>query len=294
MHMRVPSIPLAFLGFLIPALALLAPAAEADVRYLYSAIDGNQEVPPVPTAATGQGLYILNDVLGVLEYEITYQNLSSPENMAHFHGPAAPGVNAGILFHLPGGTPKVGSWAVNVAQVGHLLNGLVYVNIHTNLWPGGEIRGQLEVLGRGYCFGDGTGTPCPCANSAGPHEGCRNTSGVGGRLRPAGKLGLAPASLRMVADRLIPGQPVLLFRGGNAVNGGNGTVFGDGLRCVGGGVVRLGVRIPDANGRAQWDLGSVMAPPLGQFLRYQGWYRDPAGGGVCGSGFNLTNGVELQ
>ncbi len=292
MQLRVPSLPLAVLGFLTLALAFPAPAARADVRYLYSAIDGNQEVPPVPTAATGQGLYILNDVLGVLEFEITFQNLSSPENAAHFHGPAPAGASAGVLFNLPAGSPKLGTWPVNATQIGHLLNGLVYANIHTNLWPGGEIRGQLEVLGRGYCFGDGTGTPCPCANSAGPHEGCRNSSGFGGRLRPAGELGPAPASLRMVADRLLPGQPVLLFRGGNAVNGGNGAVFGDGLRCVGGAVVRLGVRIPDASGRAQWDLGSVLAPPPGQFLRYQGWFRDPPS--PCGTGFNLTNGVELQ
>lgn len=293
MQVRASSSSFARLGLFVLALGALAGSAQADVRYLYSTIDGNQEVPPVPTAATGEGIYILNDLLALLQFEITYQNLTSGETQSHFHGPAAPGANGGILHHMPLGTPKVATWFLSAAEVAHLQAGLVYANVHTSSFPAGEIRGQLVDIGRGFCFGDGTGTPCPCANSAGVHEGCRNTTGAGGRLRPAGNLGAGPASLRMIADQLIPGQPVLLFRGNNAIAGGAGAVFGDGLRCVGAGIVRLGVRIPDGTGRAQWLLGSVPVPPLGTFLRYQGWYRDPAGGGVCGSGFNLTNAVEL-
>ena len=268
--------------------------ANADVRYLYSAIDGIQEVPPVPTPATGTGIYVLDDVLSTLDFEVRYQGLFGAETMAHLHGPAPAGANAGILFALPFGTPKFGTLSVNTTQIGHLLSELVYVNIHSTSFGSGEIRGQLLVTGRGFCFGDGSGTPCPCGNPGGAHTGCANTTGAGGRLRPAGVPSATFADLSFVADGLIPNQPILLFRGANAVNSGNGVVFGDGLRCVGGNLVRVGVRIADAAGRAEWSP-NLGVPPLipGQVHRFQGWYRNPLGGGVCGSGFNLTNGVEI-
>ena len=70
-------------------------------------------------------------------------------------------------------------------------------------------------------------------------------------------------------------------------------VFGDGLRCVGGGVLRLEVRCSSA-GHSQTtisiaDKGGVSA---GDLRRYQYWYRD-TDSTPCGSGFNLTNGYEL-
>lgn len=276
-------------------LALLVSTAGADVRYLYSALEGAQEVPPVPTPATGDGLYVLDDVLAILDYEITFQNLTSPENAAHFHGPALPGVNAGVLHGLALGSPKLGAWPLSVTNVSQLLGGLVYLNVHTNLWPGGEIRGQLELVGRGFCFGDGSGTPCPCGNSAGPHEGCRNTAGAGARLRPAGFPAGNGAGLRMVADRLVPSQAAILFVGTAAANGGAGSVIGDGLFCAGGAIVRYGLVIANGIGRATWgpNLHTVGGWAPGDTRYFQVWQRDSAGGGVCGNGFNTSNGVEI-
>ena len=276
-------------------LGALSPGADADVRYLYALMDGAQEVPPVATAATGEGIFVLDDALNTLGYEITYQNLSSAETLAHLHGPAPAGSNAGVLHALPLGTPKVGTWPLVPANVADLAAGLVYANVHTVNHSPGEIRGQLEVVGKGYCFGDGSGTPCPCGNMAGPHAGCRNTTGVGGRLRPAGFPDASGANLRFIGDGLIPGQPALLFAGLNQVSGGAGVQFGDGLRCAGGGVSRLGVKTPGATGRVEWGPGLHVAGGWspGDVRRLQGWYRDPAGGGVCGNGFNLTNGVEV-
>jgi hypothetical protein len=74
-----------------------------------------------------------------------------------------------------------------------------------------------------------------------------------------------------------------------------GLSFGDGLRCAGGSVKRLGVRVPDAAGTAHWGPGLAA---LGQWgpgdVRFfQGWYRDPVGSS-CGTNFNLSNGVEVS
>ena len=77
---------------------------------------------------------------------ISYAGLSSPENAAHIHGFAGPGTPAGVVFTLPAGNPKVGTWNYAEGQEASILGGLCYVNIHTNNNPGGEIRGQIVPL----------------------------------------------------------------------------------------------------------------------------------------------------
>ena len=96
------------------------------------------------------------------------------------------------------------------------------------------------------------------------------------------------------ASNLLPNQPALLFAGATAVNGGNGVAFGDGLRCAGGGVRRLGVSTPNAGGTASWGpgLGPTGGWTAGDTRRFQVWYRNPTGS-PCQNGFNLTNGREL-
>jgi hypothetical protein len=88
---------------------------------------------------------------------------------------------------------------------------------------------------------------------------------------------------------------VLAFVGEEATNGGDGTTFGDGLRCASGEVRRLGARLSDPSGTAVWASG---LRALGGWLpgdtrRFQAWYRDPIAG-PCGTGFNLTQGVQIQ
>jgi hypothetical protein len=89
---------------------------------------------------------------------------------------------------------------------------------------------------------------------------------------------------------------MLFFQGHNAIAGGNGVPFGDGLRCAGGSVVRLGVEGIDTSGDAALtgtvqDNGGGGVP--GESRTYQGWYRDPAGS-PCGYTFNLSNGIEVD
>ena len=98
----------------------------------------------------------------------------------------------------------------------------------------------------------------------------------------------------MTGSQLIPSQPGLYFQGNNAINGGDGTQFGDGLRCAGGGVIRLQVRFADSNGGSQTniDIPSTGGALPGDTKYYQLWYRDPVAS-PCGSLFNLSNGVEI-
>ena len=149
-------------------------------------------------------------------------------------------------------------------------------------------------LGDRFCFADGLLEDCPCGNGTTQAGGCVNSTGAGGLLSGSGTGSVASGDVELGASRLVPGQAALLFQGTTALAGGAGVPFGDGLRCVGGSIVRLGVRAADASGSAAWgsSVTSTGAWTPGQTVWIQCWYRDPAGG-PCGSGFSLTNGLEV-
>lgn len=150
MRLRHPAVPVLAAAF---ALALAtAPAARADTGFT-ATLSGAQEVPPTPSGGFGTGTFVLNNAQTQLTFNITYSGLSIAASAAHIHGAAPPGVNAGVLFNLgPFGTFGTsgsfnGVWAIPAAQVPNLINGLLYVNIHTTNFPGGEIRGQIVLDG---------------------------------------------------------------------------------------------------------------------------------------------------
>lgn len=147
-------------------------------------------------------------------------------------------------------------------------------------------------IGTSYCFCTST---APCGNNAAAGQGCANSTGQGGVLAATGVPSLSSSSLTLHANQLPPNKPGLFFQGNGPEAGGAGSVFGDGLRCVATAIVRLEVTSSDGTGFATTssDLGALSAASPGDQRFYQLWYRDP-NGGPCGSGFNLTNGVQLS
>lgn len=147
-----------------------------------------------------------------------------------------------------------------------------------------------------YCHGDGSGTDCPCGNEipAGTEGGCRNSTGFGAVAITDDSVQVASDKFRVYSCGLLPGQPALCFVGTLANDGGAGVGFGDGLRCAGGTVVRLGVRTPDAAGDAIWGPGlrTLGGWTAGDTRYFQVWYRNPTGS-PCLSNFNLSNGVQV-
>ena len=105
-------------------------------------------------------------------------------------------------------------------------------------------------------------------------------------------------TLVLTTTGLDPNNTGLYFQANNLVNGGAGNAFGDGLRCAGGGLIRLQIRTSDGNGVSSTTIaigakGGVMP---GDVKRYQCWYRDTSGSQPCGVGandFNLSNGYEV-
>lgn len=132
---------------LLTLTTLLAALGLAQAQTYTVSLDGAQAGGGLRTG-TGSGTLTLTGT--TLAYNITFTGLSGTTTAAHIHGPAAPGVNAGVLF---GFTPPTGvtsglisgSGTASAATINALNAGLSYVNIHTTTFSGGEIRGQIIV-----------------------------------------------------------------------------------------------------------------------------------------------------
>lgn len=131
-------------------LSACAPAAEEGA---YSAnITATAEFPaPTLDGATpsGEATAMLNNAENTLTLNGNFTGLTGPATAAHIHGPAREGDTAGVVFPLQvdsatSGTVS-GTWTgMTAEQVQQLRDGLYYVNIHTEMNPPGEIRGQLR------------------------------------------------------------------------------------------------------------------------------------------------------
>lgn len=111
---------------------------------LRAVLRGANEVPAVATAATGTGTFTLTTQ--GLTYDITYANLTGAYTAAHFHIAPA-GVNGSVVEPITFVNGRAqGTWTNLTAQERNaLLNDEVYVNVHSDAYPNGEIRGQLIV-----------------------------------------------------------------------------------------------------------------------------------------------------
>ncbi len=153
--------------------------------------------------------------------------------------------------------------------------------------------------GTPFCFGDGSGTPCPCGNeSSSAERGCGNSTGEGCRLGAWGSNSLGQQDidpLALVVSGAPPNQPGLFFGSTAAVNGGLGTPFGDGLRCANGSITRLEVVFASSNGSCSTSvpIDAALGVAAGDIRLFQLWYRDLSSGSPCGNGFNISNGYEV-
>lgn len=129
----------------VAAVAVLAAsAAGAAVMHFSAKLDGASETPPNDSKGMGTASVELNTATKNLTWTVKYSGLSGPATMAHFHGPAAVGVAAGVTVPLKEvASPAKGSATLTDAQIDQLKAGMWYVNVHTAAHPGGEIRGQV-------------------------------------------------------------------------------------------------------------------------------------------------------
>jgi len=162
--------------------ALALPAWAQGRGNKTTQLQGFEEVPAISTPATGRFTARINQEENTIAYELSYSGLQGSITQAHIHF-AQKGVNGAIVIFLcsnlgngPAGTqpcpPSPGSisgtadaddvLAVSAQGIGAgqmhkvlraMRSGIAYVNVHSTLFPGGEIRGQLD-FSRGRGSGD--------------------------------------------------------------------------------------------------------------------------------------------
>jgi hypothetical protein len=140
----IRSIAIALLVF-----AWSAPAGAITIL-LNVSIDGTQA--GTGSLAIGSAMLWLDTDTNVLAVDMTYSGLSSPTNDAHIHCCSPPGTSSGVI--IPFAPPFVtgltsgsmtASFALTPSQATQVVSGGSYINIHTDNFPVGEIRGQIPV-----------------------------------------------------------------------------------------------------------------------------------------------------
>jgi hypothetical protein len=159
------------------ALAALSSLAAADDRgrdRIEARLKSTQEVPAVLSAASGRFKATIDKVSGTMAYELSYSGLEGPVRMAHIHL-GQRGVNGGIMVWLcqttafpdptglsptcpasgsvsgliqAGNVLGISGQGIVATEFAELLNairaGVTYANVHSDRFPGGELRGQLR------------------------------------------------------------------------------------------------------------------------------------------------------
>jgi hypothetical protein len=124
----------------------LVGVVDAATLHFATSLKGSEEEPPNTTTGTGEVKAKLDTTSKAFSYVVTYSGLTGPATMAHFHGPAAPGVNAPAIITMATlASPIKGTATLTDAQIADLKAGNWYFNVHTAAHPPGEIRGQLAT-----------------------------------------------------------------------------------------------------------------------------------------------------
>lgn len=148
-------------SILVIGLALVALSAWAAQNWSVH-LTGDQEVPPNDSRAQGQLTLKLSDDGQSIDFKLTIANIEDVR-AAHLH--VAPSDSTGpVVVNLYTGPKKEGRYQGRLAEgtftsadlVGPLQGqtladlvaaieaGRIYVNVHTDAYPPGEIRAQVE------------------------------------------------------------------------------------------------------------------------------------------------------
>jgi hypothetical protein len=137
------------------AFLLSTAPAFATVRNFTANLNSYQEMLPAggvvgaASTATGTGTVTIDDVTGVVTVSGTFNGLTSPSSNCHVHG-LSPfgGPSAPVLFPLTFTTGVTsgtfsGTGTLTGANLTAALNSQTYINVHSTMFPSGEIRGQI-------------------------------------------------------------------------------------------------------------------------------------------------------
>lgn len=165
-------------GFAVSVVLVFAALpAHAAVLEFEAALTGDQEVPPAATDAFGNASIFVDTDAETIDLALSVNGISlddlfdtlvaAPIGPAHFHNAPA-GVNGPIVVPFAFGATYADTadgFDLNVSDLSYadavmlsgstltfdefvagMLAGTFYVNVHTDLFNGGEIRGQIAAI----------------------------------------------------------------------------------------------------------------------------------------------------
>jgi uncharacterized protein (DUF1800 family) len=104
------------------------------------------------TPASGSSTIVLAPDGLSARITLNFNNLTTMQTAAHVHGPADPGTSAPPLYSVPMGSFTDVGWVFEPTagltvndQVDALKTGRLYINVHSVIYPNGEIRGQYRI-----------------------------------------------------------------------------------------------------------------------------------------------------
>ncbi|MFO1011592.1 MAG: hypothetical protein U1F29_16145 [Planctomycetota bacterium] len=184
-----------------------------------------------------------------------------------------------------------GGAALNVPWTGTPFN--------PRMWNG-RLRYNCTLPPTAFCFGDGTltdhTTPCPCGNNGAAGNGCANSANVNGA-----NLSTTGAT---VTDNVVlvgSGMPLTVSCIYLQGTGTDDIVFGDGVRCTGGTLLRLRTKansggassFPDSVETVTLSQRGGVTVGSGTVRYYQTYYRNSAALFCPPETFNVTNGIQV-
>ncbi|MBK7875132.1 MAG: hypothetical protein IPJ77_05190 [Planctomycetes bacterium] len=182
-------------------------------------------------------------------------------------------------------------WLAAIANVGNWTFG------SSGTLPSGTIPVGPCTAFNAYCFGDGIDvshtTACPCANTGGAGNGCANSVNPNGANLTA--TGAASSDDVVLAGSGMPATVSCIYLQGDALAD---TVFGDGVRCAGGTLIRLRTRanvagassFPDSTDTITLSQRGGVTVGSGAVRYYQTYYRNSAALFCPPETFNVSNG----
>ncbi|HUL72562.1 MAG TPA: CHRD domain-containing protein [Vicinamibacterales bacterium] len=155
------------------SLVLAARAGATPITYT-ATLSGLNENPATPSAGTGFATVVFDLAAHSLFVDVTFSGLTGTTTASHIHCCAVPPNNAGVATITPTftgfplgvtsgtyshtyDTSLASAWnpsfvtangsiaGAEAALAAGLADGQAYLNIHTNAFPGGEIRGVLAT-----------------------------------------------------------------------------------------------------------------------------------------------------
>jgi hypothetical protein len=149
---------------LLVALPLSTPLLAKNAANFRVELSGENEVPPVITETSGTALFHVNQQLTEITVMLDISNADNALGAAGAHLHCAPaGANGPVVAFLAGafspgydgsvqlratlndGNVTNAACGATIAElVGSMLDGQVYVNVHSSAWPGGVVRGQVQ------------------------------------------------------------------------------------------------------------------------------------------------------